>query len=205
MKLPGVFVVTLEQCDLCNSGLRIPVLARRMIPEFWGWPDKYVRSNEAKRGLINQRGRDMIIEFRGNKCPSRLFGYATRKDFRLHSKEISSSIKGAGDLLLLMPNPESGDFLAEVLYKDSPGYEHLVKGCSYEESVERSLKHFNYFNADFEPCRPRRRLWTVIFYREEETLYMPFIKKAQADDQAKSIRKSNGEVEVVPFLEGIEF
>ncbi len=210
MLMPKAFIMTLQECDLNAAKKEGPETcllkpARDRLPEFWGWPDKYVRPENPTRNTMNQRSRNIRLQFRGHIYDARMWGYATKTEFRLRSEEIRSAARAPNDLLILSREPTSGaDFEAEIIYPEDPQHGTLIKDCIHKAESGNSLKHYNYFDENFKPCSVRHQLWIVVHDRQEEILYTPFPTKAKADDLAKSIRKSNGCARVVPYLEQIE-
>jgi hypothetical protein len=216
MKLPPIFVMTLQHCDMTygqvtrgakprGAEAHIPIKARHMMPEFFGWPDKYSRPENPKPSQINQRNREITVEFRGIKYDSWLWGYANKTEFRFRLEEVRAAIKEPDDLLMMDSRSELGcDYWVEVIYKDHPDYKNLFKNCTHKAPVANSVKFFNYFDEGLKPVNPRRELFVVVHHRDDVEDYTSFRLQKDANDLSKAISKSNGITEVIPFLEQIE-
>ncbi len=216
MKLPKIFIMTLQHCDMTygqvtkgaharGPEIYIPITARHMMPEFWGWPDKFSRVKNPKPSQINQRERFVTVEFHGQKHESRLWGYANKTEFRLRLEELRAAIKAPDDLLLMIRDPDTGgDFWAEIIYKDEATYADLMAKCTHKAPVANSMKQFNFLDEELNICRLRRELFVVVHHREHGEDLTAFKHQKDANEEVKTIQKSNGLAEVIPFLEQIE-
>lgn len=148
---PRYFVMTLQKTDV-GSGqttagtirrspeVFIPLAARDLQPEFWGWPHEFVEDPK-RPGKMDRPGVPFMVE--GQPVDIHIWYNPVKRDIRLRN-EVLRSAGEIGDLLLLERRGVSGvEYVASIIPQGTTEHRELSANCN--QPVRNSLKSFGYF------------------------------------------------------------
>lgn len=148
---PRYFVMTLQKTDV-GSGqttagtirrspeVFIPLAARDLHPEFWGWPHEFIEDGE-RPGKMDRPGVPFMVE--GQPVDIHIWYNPVKRDIRLRN-EVLRSAGEIGDLLLLERRGASGvEYVASIIPHGTTEHRELSASCNHP--VRNSLKSFGYF------------------------------------------------------------
>src|SRR5262249_28689851 len=140
---PTGFVMTLQQTDV-SRGQRspeifIPLKARNVTPEFWGWPDQFneTATTYNRAGVRIRHGSEIVN--------ATMMGWKRKSDLRLRSAAIRSA--GAiGDIIRIeRVNPSTGyHYLVDIIPPEHTQYPVLSALCTRAVGGN-SKKTFGYY------------------------------------------------------------
>ena len=137
------FVMTLEQSDAGDTPKRspeffVPIRARDMRPQFWGWPDRY-----EPKGVARNRY-DVPFVFRGNAEPLTIFGYSNRSEFRIRNRTMRLAAS-VGDIFRVRHDESNPDSIyeAEIVRPSELEYAELLAKC--DQKATASTRVYGYF------------------------------------------------------------
>ena len=150
--LPMGFVMTLQQTDVgvgqTSTGtarrspeIFIPLSARNLQPDFWGWKDAFNEDPE-KPGKFDRIGVRMRLA--GTVIKVNMMTWPDKHDFRLRSEALRSAGE-IGDILRMekMDSAAGYDYYVEVIPQGTSQYSLFLALCS--EPVRNSLKKYGYY------------------------------------------------------------
>lgn len=207
-----MFVQTIEYVDISRGKqtpgaqgrgpeIYIPITARRLLPDFWGWPEKY-RFNS--KGIELERY--VKIAFQDQVATARLWGYHGRTEFRLANESIQSAFKEPGDIMLISEGAEGADYdyVLMAVKKDNPSFAELNSVCTIETPVANSIKRFNFLDSKFDPVKLGRRFWVLIVHDKNGPDYTYFKDQKKADGTYKQMIKDGQTAELLELLEQVD-
>jgi hypothetical protein len=149
---PTHFYMTLPrmQGDNIPGEARIPLAAREIAEDFWGWRDRYTR-------LDSPRGADRhywewkptwqignVDDFgRVYEESVRIYEYEESSDFRFYSRALVNMGADSGDIVRITPiNDDTRGFECILARKGTPEYEEWITYCT--EPVTNSDRKWGY-------------------------------------------------------------
>jgi HKD family nuclease len=152
MESPIGFVMVLQRTDV-GTGQRtigtsrrspeifIPLAARDVFPEFWGWPMLFT-DDEGRPGKYDRQAVKMRIG--GELVTVNMMTWPVKHDFRLRSEALRSA--GAIGDILRLEKPIKGtsfDYYVEIIPQGTSDYESYLALCV--NAVRNSEKRWGYY------------------------------------------------------------
>jgi hypothetical protein len=151
---PNAFFMTLPKMRgrTIPGEARIPMEARDIAPEFWGWPAEYNRT-ASPRGGAGRIYRNWKPLWRISRADStsagvridrvRMYEYENSSDFRFYSKALLDLGADEGDIVRItrVSDPDA-EYECVLASKGSPTFADWLRYCS--ESVRNSPRRFGY-------------------------------------------------------------
>ena len=146
------FVMTLQRTDVSvgqitartskrSPEIFIPLIARDAEPEFWGWPDDFVRSprppHPHSRANVRVRLLGMVIS-------ATIMTWPPKRDFRLRSAALRRAGK-IGDLLRMEKVDRAADYEYDVEVISQGSSHHSMYLALCRHSVRNSEKRYGYY------------------------------------------------------------
>ncbi|GAB4408740.1 MAG: hypothetical protein Fur0044_02100 [Anaerolineae bacterium] len=105
----------------------VPLAARKMYPDFWGWPNSFIE-DPAKPGKFDRSGVSMRIG--GEVIRVNMMTWPDKHDFRLRSEALRSAGQ-EGDILRIEKTRNSQDFAyyVEIIPAGTSAYEYFSDLC----------------------------------------------------------------------------
>lgn len=146
------FVMTLQQTDVgmgqTSTGtsrrspeIFIPLAARNFLPEFWGWPEKFVedssRPGKFDRVLVKMRIGGEVVEVN-------MMTWPVKHDFRLRSEKLRSAGEQGDILRIEIPMQMTNfDYYVEIIPQHASDFDTYLQLCN--NPVRNSQKRWGYY------------------------------------------------------------
>lgn len=155
----SVFLMTLQKTDVGTGQTRqgtarrspeifIPLAARDMDPEFWGWPSLFVNDPDWLRptdqhGIGKMDRSHVMVRLDGDAVETRIWYNPNKRDIRIRGERMRSA-GDVNDILYIERSNGAGgfDYYAEVVPVGTSRHSFLFAMCT--EKVRNSKKYFGY-------------------------------------------------------------
>ena len=150
---PTYFLMELTPIQSANTPgeTRVPLAARDVAEEFWGWPENYkgeVRTRgKTPRRYWNWKPRWRVVDGAGIKPTViegvRMYVYEASADFRFYSPGLVNMGADEGDIVRLeRVSDNSAEYECTVARKGTPLHDEWLTQCT--EAIRNSDRHFGY-------------------------------------------------------------
>ena len=146
------FVMTLQRTDVSvgqvtarasqrSPEVFIPLVARDAEPEFWGWPDAFVRSSRPPHPLSRTNVRMRLLD---EIISVTIMTWPPKRDFRLRSSALRRA-GNVGDILRIekVEPPTDYEYDVEVIAQGTSQHSEILALCRH--AVRNSQKRYGYY------------------------------------------------------------
>ena len=146
------FVMTLQRTDVSvgqvtarasqrSPEVFIPLVARDAEPEFWGWPDAFVRSSRPPHPLSRTNVRMRLLD---EVISVTIMTWPPKRDFRLRSSALRRA-GNVGDVLRIekVESPTDYEYDVEVIAEGTSRHSEILALCRH--AVRNSQKRYGYY------------------------------------------------------------
>ena len=146
------FVMTLQRTDVSvgqvtarasqrSPEVFIPLVARNAEPEFWGWPDAFVRNSRPPHPLSRTDVRMRLLD---EVISVTIMTWPPKRDFRLRSSALRRA-GNVGDILRIekVESPTDYEYDVEVIAQGTIQHSETLALCRH--AVRNSQKRYGYY------------------------------------------------------------
>ena len=146
------FVMTLQRTDVSvgqvtarasqrSPEVFIPLVARDAEPEFWGWPDAFVRSSRPPHPLSRTNVRMRLLD---EVISVTIMTWPPKRDFRLRNSALRRA-GNVGDILRIekVELPTDYEYDVEVIAQGTSQHSEILALCRH--AVRNSQKRYGYY------------------------------------------------------------